>query len=156
MAESDDDGPFLWRYFHEALRLRDEVADLKARLVHVCVEWWKEAEGSQLHVRWMRESSDLANSLENALNRERERNSELREHILSLSEAEAFMKRGKLVIDQDLWDVTIEYVDKQLRIMGRMGQPLQMTKDEYDELVYKCAEYPQRLRNQIQKSEKRR
>src|SRR5271157_2915981 len=59
-------------------------------------------------------------------------------------------------IDQDLWDLTQQYVKDQIALMARHGsQPdPPLTEAQYQDLVYVTAKYPQQVRNLRKKYEK--
>jgi hypothetical protein len=54
-----------------------------------------------------------------------------------------------LSIDEDIWTHTMQYVTDQINIMKRHGsQPdPPLTPEEYKDLVYVTAKYPQQIRN---------
>jgi hypothetical protein len=62
-----------------------------------------------------------------------------------------------LKIDQDIWDHTQQYVVDQINIMKRHGsQPdPPLTKEEFEDLVYVTAKYPQQIRNMKNADKKR-
>lgn len=54
-----------------------------------------------------------------------------------------------LPIDQDIWDHTQQYVVDQINIMKRRGSAPDppLTPEEFKDLVYVTAKYPQQIRN---------
>ena len=52
-------------------------------------------------------------------------------------------------IDEDIWTHTMQYVTDQIKIMQRHGsQPdPPLTDEEFKDLVYVTAKYPQQIRN---------
>lgn len=54
-----------------------------------------------------------------------------------------------LKIDEDIWTHTMQYVTDQIKIMQRHGsQPdPPLSQDEFNDLVYVTAKYPQQIRN---------
>ena len=57
--------------------------------------------------------------------------------------------KHSLKIDADIWTHTMQYVTDQIKIMQRHGsQPdPPLTAEEYNDLVYVTAKYPQQIRN---------
>lgn len=62
----------------------------------------------------------------------------------------------RIPIDPDIWVEAKKYVDAQFQIMRDFGSLADLTPDEYDETIYKCAEYPQKIRNQIAKNSRQK
>ena len=62
-------------------------------------------------------------------------------------------RRKRIPIDDDLLKLSTEYVNAQLTIMKEHNenQP-DLPLDELGETIYKCAEYPQILRNMTAKA----
>lgn len=60
-----------------------------------------------------------------------------------------------LLIDQDIWDHTQQYVLDQINIMKRHGSQPEppLSPEEYKDLVYVTAKYPQQIRNMRNKRE---
>ena len=58
-------------------------------------------------------------------------------------------KKHALAIDEDLWVLTMQYVNDQINIMKRHGSAPNppLTQEEYNDLVYVTAKYPQQVRN---------
>jgi hypothetical protein len=59
--------------------------------------------------------------------------------------------RRRLAIDADLLVASQEYVNKQMDVMAQYGERPKLTERELDKLIYDCAAYPQRLRNQVRR-----
>jgi hypothetical protein len=61
-----------------------------------------------------------------------------------------------LLIDQDLWDLTQQYVKDQIALMKRHGSQPEppLTDAQYRDLVYVTAKYPQQVRNLRKQFEK--
>jgi hypothetical protein len=64
--------------------------------------------------------------------------------------------KKRIQIDDDLLVAATEYVEAQLATMRKFESAPNLTEEAYDELVYKCAKYPQELRNLTTKLEKRK
>jgi hypothetical protein len=64
------------------------------------------------------------------------------------------MKR--IAIDADLLEASRKYVEAQLAVMEQHSSALELSPEKLDELVYKCAVYPQRIRNQVKKNERQK
>jgi hypothetical protein len=58
-------------------------------------------------------------------------------------------KKHVLKIDDDLWALTQQYVVDQINIMKRAGSAPNppLTQEEFNDLVYVTAKYPQQVRN---------
>lgn len=55
--------------------------------------------------------------------------------------------RQRIAIDPDLHQVAVEYVEKQLAVLRSYNDARELTPQEYDDLVYRVAKYPQDVRN---------
>jgi len=62
-------------------------------------------------------------------------------------EEEREVKKKRLKIDEDLLQVARDYVNAQLDIMSKYGNPANVGEEKFNELVEECAQYPQLLRN---------
>jgi hypothetical protein len=65
-------------------------------------------------------------------------------------------RKHSLPIDQDLWDLTQQYVKDQIALMARHGSEPKppLTDAQFQDLVYATAKYPQQVRNLRKKYEK--
>jgi len=65
-------------------------------------------------------------------------------------------RKHTLPIDQDLWDLTQQYVKDQIALMARHGSQPEppLTDAQFQDLVYATAKYPQQVRNLRKKYEK--
>ena len=61
--------------------------------------------------------------------------------------------KRKVVIDDDIWQSTQQYVKDQIAIMKRHGSDPGLTEEEFNDLAYTVAEYPQTIRNLQKKAE---
>jgi len=54
-----------------------------------------------------------------------------------------------LPIDEDIWTHTMQYVNDQINIMKRHGSAPEppLSQEEFKDLVYVTAKYPQQIRN---------
>lgn len=57
--------------------------------------------------------------------------------------------KHKLHIDDDIWAHTMQYVTDQINIMKRHGSAPEppLTQEQFNDLTYVTAKYPQQLRN---------
>ena len=57
--------------------------------------------------------------------------------------------KHSLPIDADIWTHTMQYVTDQINIMKRHGSAPDppLTKEQFEDLVYTTAKYPQQIRN---------
>lgn len=60
-----------------------------------------------------------------------------------------------LQIDDDIWTHTMQYVTDQINIMKRHGSQPEppLSQEEFSDLVYATAKYPQQIRNLRKKNE---
>ncbi len=58
-------------------------------------------------------------------------------------------KKHTLAIDDDIWTHTMQYCTDQINIMKRHGSAPNppLTQEEFTDLVYVTAKYPQQIRN---------
>ncbi len=58
-------------------------------------------------------------------------------------------KKHTLKIDEDIWTHTMQYVTDEINIMKRHGSAPNppLTQEEFKDLVYVTAKYPQQVRN---------
>lgn len=83
----------------------------------------------------------------------------MKKAIKKLFEKKRFTFVGKkhvLKIDDDIWTHTMQYVTDQIKIMQRHGSAPNppLTQDEFNDLVYVTAKYPQQIRNLQSKATK--
>jgi hypothetical protein len=83
----------------------------------------------------------------------------MKKTIKKLFEKKRFSFVGKkhaIKIDDDIWTHTMSYVNDQINIMKRHGSAPNppLTQDEYNDLVYVTAKYPQQIRNLQKKATK--
>jgi len=64
-------------------------------------------------------------------------------------------RKHTLPIDQDLWDLTQQYIRDQIALMARHGSQPEppLTEAQFQDLVYATAKYPQQVRNLRKKYE---
>lgn len=65
------------------------------------------------------------------------------------------MANKRIPIDPDLWESASEYAHKQIATMRKFGDQPNLSEEQLDTLIYKCAEYPQVVRNLTAKLEKK-
>ncbi len=67
-------------------------------------------------------------------------------------------KKHTLKIDDDLWQITQQYVKDQLAILTRHNDAPDppMTNEEFADLAYAVAQHPQRIRDLQKKAERKK